>query len=123
MMKGRKKVLLVCAVALAAALTVGAVSIAGAQGGDPVDGLSEEAEAKALASLAKISKSEAEAAAEAAVGGNASETELGNENGALVYEVEIGNQEVKVDAGNGKVLSVQKDDADEGAEEGVKEED
>jgi uncharacterized membrane protein YkoI len=40
-------------------------------------------------------------------------TELGNENGCLVYEVELSNHlEVKVDAGNGAVLHVEAGDAD-----------
>ncbi len=138
-MKGKKQVLFVCVVALATVLAIGAASMAAAQGSDPagandqdpkyhssitvderqVAGSSEEAEAKALAPLAKISESEAKAAAEAAAGGTASETELGNENGALVFEVQVGDKEVKVDAGNGKVLRIEKDDGEEGAKTGT----
>lgn len=65
-----------------------------------------------LAPLAKITKAEAIAAAEAEAGGKATEAELGSENGALVFEVEVGSQEVKIDAGNGKVLRVETDDDD-----------
>ncbi len=36
--------------------------------------------------------------------------ELGNENRTLVYEVTVGTQEVKVDAGNGSVLHIGNDD-------------
>ena len=79
---------------------------------ETVEGLSETEEKKALAPLAKISETEAIAAAEAEVNRKASETELGSENGALVYEVKIGEQEVKIDAGNSKVLHIEKDDED-----------
>lgn len=82
---------------------------------------SEAAEAEQYAGLAKITEAEAIKAAEAKVGGSATKAELGNENGSLIYEVHIGNQEVKVDAGNGNVLAVENDDnegpeADEGDE-------
>ena len=73
------------------------------------EGLSEQEESKALVGLAEITADEAEQVAEAKVGGTASKVELGNENGTLIYEVEIGNQEVKVDAGNGSVLQVEND--------------
>lgn len=64
----------------------------------------EKQEATQLQSLAKISAQQAIQAAEAAQGGTASTVELENENGNLVYEVLIGQTEVVVDAGNGKVL-------------------
>ncbi len=74
------------------------------------EGLSEEEEAAALAPLATITEDEAIAAAQAEVPGSADAVELGNENGSLVYEVKIGGQEVKVDAGNGAVLLVEAND-------------
>ena len=83
---------------------------------------SEAAEAQQYAGLVKITEAQAIKAAEAKVGGSATKAELGNENGSLIYEVHIGNQEVKVDAGNGNVLAVENDDnegpeADEGYED------
>lgn len=57
-----------------------------------------------------ITRDEAIAAAQAEVPGDVSEVELDVEAGTLVYSVEIGNQEVNVDAMDGTVLSVEDDD-------------
>lgn len=57
-----------------------------------------------LQALAKITPDQAKQAALAVVPGTVTSVKLGDENGSLVYEVIIGNTEVKVDAGNGKVL-------------------
>lgn len=56
--------------------------------------------------MAKVSMQDAIKAAQAALGSTAAPTKvkLGVENGYLVWEVVIAGQEVKVDAGNGKVL-------------------
>jgi len=69
----------------------------------------ERGEAAQLASLAKIDVSQASSAALAQVPGTVLKVALDNENGNLVYSVEIktGSNEikdVKVDAGNGQVL-------------------
>lgn len=65
----------------------------------------EANEGAKLQSLAKISASQAQQVAEAAQGGSkASSTKLENEDGNLVYAVNIGQNEVKVDAGNGQIL-------------------
>jgi uncharacterized membrane protein YkoI len=80
------------------------------------EGKSEQDESKALAGLAKITADQAKQAAEAQVGGTTSSVELDNENGSLVYEVKIGNQEVKVDAGNGSVLKIEQDDNEKGGD-------
>lgn len=82
---------------------------------------SEADEAAALAGSAKITADEARAAALAAVPGTAEEVELENENGNVVYGVEVtdangAEHDVKVDAGNGTVLAQEADDADEGDE-------
>jgi uncharacterized membrane protein YkoI len=81
-----------------------AIRVAGAQ----YDGLSEADEAAALASLATLTPEQAKAAAlEAHPGTSVVKVELDNENGALVYSVELDNGlDVKVDAGNGTVLYV-----------------
>lgn len=70
------------------------------------DGMSESDEGAALQSKAGITPAEAEAAALAAnPGATVVETELDNENGALVYGVELSSGvDVKVDAGNGAIL-------------------
>ena len=61
-----------------------------------------------------ISADEARATAEAAnPGTKALEVELENENGTLVYEVELDNGlEVMVDAANGNILGTERDEAD-----------
>ena len=74
------------------------------------EGKREQDESKALAGQAKITADQAKQAAEAQVSGTASSVELDNENGSLVYEVKIGNQELKVDAGNGSILKIEQDD-------------
>ncbi len=62
-----------------------------------------------LAALAKINLKQAEAAANAAVAGNVMGAKLEDENSCLVYSVQITGtdgklHDVKVDAGNGKVV-------------------
>jgi uncharacterized membrane protein YkoI len=82
---------------------------------------SEREEAQALQSLAKLSADEARSAALAEVPGKATEVGLDNENGNVVYSVDIeksdGSQvDVKVDAGNGTVVHQDADDGDDGRE-------
>jgi uncharacterized membrane protein YkoI len=83
---------------------------------------SESVEATALQGLATISSSDAETAALAAVpGGTVNSVELGNENGSVVYQVDMTDAngqavEVKVDAGTGDVLTTES--ADNEAEAG-----
>ncbi|HEY3316654.1 MAG TPA: PepSY domain-containing protein [Bacillota bacterium] len=78
----------------------------------------ETAEAASLQAMAKITPDQAKAAALQAVPGTVLKVELDNENGNLVYSVEIktanGDQDVKVDAGNGTVVAQdsQQDDGD-----------
>jgi uncharacterized membrane protein YkoI len=70
----------------------------------------ESQEAAVLAPLAKVTSSEAEQAALAAVPGTVQQTQLGNENGFVVYSVGIKAADgtitdVKVDAGDAKILA------------------
>lgn len=72
----------------------------------------------APAAAAKITPDQARAAALAAVPGTSGKIELDNENGNVVFGVEVttatGSRiDVKVDAGNGKVLAQESDDAGE----------
>ena len=73
----------------------------------------DAAEAAALQQLATISADEASQAALAAVPGTVNTVELDNENGSVVYSVEVrtdaGLIDVKVDAGNGSVLAQESD--------------
>jgi uncharacterized membrane protein YkoI len=63
---------------------------------------------------AGITPDEAKAAAEAAnPGAQALDVDLENENGAILYEVELDNGlEVQVDANNGNILGADQEDAD-----------
>ncbi len=61
-------------------------------------------ESAKLKSLAKISALQAQQFAEASLGSRASNVKLENEDGNLLYAVTIGQTEVKVDAGDGRVL-------------------
>ena len=85
------------------------------------ESLTEAEEAASLEGLATISAGAAEDAATAAVPGAVGKVELDNENGSVVYSVEITDSagtevDVKVDAGNGAVLDQQADDGDEADE-------
>ena len=82
----------------------------------------EEAENAALSGLAVITPEEAATAAGSAVAGTVGTAALENENGFVVYQVDVTAAdgsvvEVKVDAGTGAVLAQEADnDASEGAE-------
>lgn len=65
---------------------------------------------KDLQSQAGISLGEAIQAAQGAASGPVGEVDLEYLNGTLVYNVDTGKHDVKVDAGNGQVLSVDPDD-------------
>jgi len=81
------------------------------------DGMSEADEAAALQGKTTITAADAEAAALAAnPGTTVVKTELDNENGVLVYSVQLSNGlDVKVDAGNSAILHTEQGGAD-GAE-------
>ena len=65
-----------------------------------------------LSSLALITAEQAQDVAQAAYPGTTViEVELDNENGCLVYSVELDNGlELKIDAGNGEILHIESDD-------------
>jgi uncharacterized membrane protein YkoI len=84
--------------------------------GEEAENKAEGAESERLKSLARITPEQAQAAALAQVPGTVKKVELENEDGNVVYSVEIktadGERDVKVDAGDGRVLHVQKDGED-----------
>src|SRR5882672_10851228 len=84
--------------------------------GEAAEDRAEGAESGRLKSLARITPEQASAAALAQVPGTVKKVELENENGNVVYGVEIktadGESDVKVDAGDGRVLHVEKDGED-----------
>ena len=108
-MRSKKSLLfgVIGATALGASL-----AFAGANGGPENDA--------ALLSQAKISLPQAIAVAEQHAQGKAVRAELEDENGTLVYGVEVTNgiqtTDVKVDINNGKILSARADQADHEAE-------
>jgi uncharacterized membrane protein YkoI len=85
------------------------------------EGMSEADEAAALQDMAAISSAEAEAAAVAAnPGTTVVKTELDNENGVVVYSVELSNgMDVKVDAGNGEILYTEQAGSDDAEVDGT----
>jgi len=83
------------------------------------EGASEADEGKSLESLVTVTPEQARDAALTAVSGTVGEVELENENGAVVYSVEITDAsgsrfDVKIDAGNAAVLYQGVDDDSEG---------
>jgi uncharacterized membrane protein YkoI len=84
--------------------------------GEEAEDKAEGGESERLKSLAHITPEQASAAALAQVPGTVKKVELENEDGNVVYGVEIqtasGESDVKVDAGDGRVLDVQKDGED-----------
>jgi uncharacterized membrane protein YkoI len=85
--------------------------------GEEAEDKAEGAESERLKSLARITPEQASAAALAQVPGTIKKVELENEDGNVVYGVEIktaeGERDVKVDAGDGRVLHVEKDGEDD----------
>lgn len=63
-----------------------------------------------LLSQAKISEQDAIAAAQTAASGPLSEVDLEDYEGQLVFNVDVGSHDVKVDASNGNVLAAPQDD-------------
>jgi uncharacterized membrane protein YkoI len=85
--------------------------------GEESEDRAEGAESERLKSLARITPEQAQSAALAQVPGTVKKVELENEDGNVVYGVEVktasGEQDVKVDAGDGRVLHVEKDGEDD----------
>jgi uncharacterized membrane protein YkoI len=81
--------------------------------GEEEEDRAEGAESERLKSLARITPEQAQSAALAQVPGTVKKVELENEDGNVVYGVEIktakGENDVKVDAGDGRVLHIEQD--------------
>lgn len=105
--------------ALVVGLAVAGASFAKSEGGEVHSGtirIENQSEAD-FPSLAKITMDQAIQEALASVQGQISKTELEDENGFLVYGVEVVTADkaivaVKVDAGSGKVLAMGQDKSD-----------
>jgi uncharacterized membrane protein YkoI len=85
--------------------------------GEESEDRAESAESERLKSLARITPEQARDAALAQVKGTVKKVELENEDGNVVYGVEIktsnGESDVKVDAGDGRVLHIEQDSESE----------
>src|SRR3954451_24035317 len=82
----------------------GAVAFAGGSAPSTLD------DGQDLASQARISKAQAIAAARRAASGPLNEVDLEHLGGRLVYNVDVGDKDVAVDADSGAVLQVDADD-------------
>jgi uncharacterized membrane protein YkoI len=94
--------LIAAAVLAAGSLAGGAVAFAGAS--------SRLDEGKDLAGQAAITEAQAIAAARTAASGALNEVDLEHRAGRLVYNVDVGAKDVKVDASTGQVVAVDADD-------------
>lgn len=91
------------------------------EGSEADEAKADKAEQAKLEKVAKIDTKAAEAAATGKVPGKVIESELEEEDGNVVFDVEVEAAagkitEVTVDAGNGKVLAQEAEDADEADE-------
>lgn len=111
-----KSLRIVFSIVLAALIAFGGVA-ANAQHANRQGSIRMESDEARFADMAKISISSAINAASKQFPGKVLTAELENENGYLVYGVEIAMpdrqiMDVKVDAGNGKILKADKDRKD-----------
>ena len=88
----------------------GATGVALASGGSSGSGGSRLDDGKPLLGQAKISEQEAIAAAQTAASGPLNEVDLEHFSGRLVWNVDVGRHDVKVDAATGAVLAAPQDD-------------
>jgi uncharacterized membrane protein YkoI len=106
----RRRIILVAVLATLVVLTAATFALGGAQGLIWDDGHYAKPGAlddgKELAPQATISLSTAVATARAAATGALGQVDLERSHGAIVYTVDIGDNEVRIDAGNGKVVAI-----------------
>lgn len=107
---------IVTGLAALAVCAAGGVGIANAAGGSdspssaPAAAGSRLDDGKDLLSQAKITEQQAIAAAQKAASGDLDEVDLEHYDGKLVFNVDVGSKDVKVDAGNGDVLNASSTD-------------
>jgi len=97
-----------------ALLAAGGAGIATASGSNPTGGGAASGtrldDGKDLLGQARISESQAIAAAQGAVSGALNEVDLERYKGRLVFNVDVGSKDVKVDAADGSVVGTPADD-------------
>jgi uncharacterized membrane protein YkoI len=72
--------------------------------GETDDDVQSPEESARLQALATVTPQQAQQTAEQQMGKPADKVEIENDDGSLVYAVSFGQQDVKVDAGNGQIL-------------------
>jgi uncharacterized membrane protein YkoI len=92
------------------AAVAAAAGVALAAGGGGADEPSRLDDGKDLLPQATISEAQAIAAAQGAATGALNEVDLEHYDGKLVWNVDVGDKDVKVDAANGRVLATPSDD-------------
>ena len=97
-------------VAVLAALALGAGGVAWAATGSNGNGPSRLDDGKDLLPQAKITEQDAIAAAQTAASGELNEVDLEQVGDRLVFNVDVGAKDVKVDATTGDVVRVDADD-------------
>ncbi|MCW3013370.1 MAG: hypothetical protein JWO02_462 [Solirubrobacterales bacterium] len=91
--------------------TLGAAGgVAAASGSSAAAGGSRLDDGKELLAEATITEQQAITAAQGAAKGDLNEVDLEQYSGRLVFNVDVGSHDVKVDAGSGQVLAVSQDD-------------
>jgi uncharacterized membrane protein YkoI len=96
--------------AVTGAAALGLAATAFAAGGSGTGSASRLDDGKDLLSQATISEQQAIEAAQSAASGDLNEVDLEHAGGKLVFNVDVGMKDVKVDAGDGHVVSVDQDD-------------
>ena len=104
----RKKIIGVV-VGLAALCAAGGIAFASGSGGGAAGG-SRMDDGKDLLPQAKITEQQAIRAAQGAATGDLNEVDLEHYSGKLVFNVDVGSSDVKVDATTGEVLATPADD-------------
>jgi uncharacterized membrane protein YkoI len=100
----------IAAISATAALGVAGGGVAWAAGGSGAAGPSRLDDGKDLLPQAKTSEAQAISAAQTAASGALNEVDLGHAGGRLVWNVDVGKSDVKVDAVTGEVVAVDHDD-------------
>ncbi|MFL5782894.1 MAG: PepSY domain-containing protein [Thermoleophilaceae bacterium] len=91
-------------IGLAALAAIAAGGIATSAGGSPVTSGSRLDDGKQYLSKAKVTEQQAIAAAQRAESGDLNEVDLEYLDGRLVWNVDVGSKDVKVDAETGQVV-------------------
>jgi uncharacterized membrane protein YkoI len=98
------------AVASTAVVVAGGVGVAAAAGGSSSPSGSRLDDGKQYLPQAAISEQQAIAAAQQAATGGLNEVDLEHAGGRLVWNVDVGSSDVRVDAATGRVVGVAHDD-------------